>query len=245
MTIYQDPRYGLGNFIMITPAIKRISEKTGGPVDVFFSIEYVKQCFLDCDFMNIIGGSEFVDIVKKKAGPVIGNNIVNTEIPDYKYAFKKITGETWSEDYHTYVDSPKEFDFSEEDYMVVLNGLAGSYWKGKKEVDESHHVLISGMSDMPVYFTGSETDVSQNTPWATTVFDKCLIGDIRQSLALIRDAKKVIANDTGLSHAAGSMNKEMLILWKDTPFEKNKNPGVNTKYSRKGMWSNDIRNFIA
>lgn len=235
MTIHQHPRYGLGNFIMITPAIKRLSEKIGSPVDVFFSVDYVKQCFLDCDFINI---------VDKKGKSVIENNITNLEIPDYKYAFKEITGEVWSEEYHTYVDSPKEFDFSGEDYIVVLNGLAGSWWKGKKEVDKKHHLLISDISDTQIYFTGSETDVSVNTPWATTVFDKCFTGNIRQSLALIRDAKKVIANDTGLAHAAGAMNKEMLILWKDTPFEKNKNPGVNTTYSRKGEWSNDIKEFL-
>lgn len=235
MTIHQHPRYGLGNFIMITPAIKRLSEKIGSPVDVFFSVDYVKQCFLDCDFINI---------VDKKGESVIGNNITNTEIPDYQHAFKEITGESWSEEYHTYVDSPKEFDFSEEDYIVVLNGLAGSYWKGKKEVDKKHHLLISDVSDASIYFTGSETDVSENTPWATTVFDKCFTGNIRQSLALIRDAKKVIANDTGLSHAAGAMNKQMLILWKDTPFEKNQNPGVNTRYSKKGEWSNDIKQFL-
>lgn len=236
MTIHQHPRYGLGNFIMITPAIKRLSEKTGAPVDVFFSIEYVKQCFLDCEFINI---------VEKKGESIIESNIINTDIPDYEYAFEKITGEPWSEDYHTYTDSPKEFDFSEKEYIVVLNGLAGSYWKGKKEVDKNHHLLISDISNVPVYFTGSDTDVSQNTPWATDVFDECFIGDIRQSLAIIRDAKKVIANDTGLSHAAGSMNKDMLILWKDTPFEKNQNPGANTRYSKKGSWSDDIENFLS
>jgi hypothetical protein len=235
MTAYQHPDYGLGNFIMITPTIKKLSEKTGSPVDVFFASDYVKQCFLDCDFMNINNNRGNISV---------HSGMINRKIPDYKYVFEQVIGEPWSEDYHTYVDSPKEFDFSGEDYIVVLNGLAGTAWKGKKEVDKKHHLLISAISDVPVYFTGSKTDLSQNTPWAETVFDKCFIGDIRQSLALIRDAKKVIANDTGLSHAAGAMNKEMLILWKDTPFEKNQNPGVNTRYSRKGEWSNDIKQFL-
>ena len=52
--------------------------------------------------------------------------------------------------------------------------------------------------------------------------------DIRQSLALIRDAKLIISNDTGLAHAAGAMNKEIIIFWKDTMLPKNGNPGKNT-----------------
>ena len=79
---------------------------------------------------------------------------------------------------------------------------------------------IKKISKLPIYFTGSESDIKQN-PWVKKICDKIEIGDIRKSLSLVRDAEKIISNDTGLSHCAGAMNKDILILWKDTPFVKN------------------------
>jgi ADP-heptose:LPS heptosyltransferase len=63
-------------------------------------------------------------------------------------------------------------------------------------------------------------------------------------LSLIQNAKLIISNDTGLAHAAGAMNKNILILWKDTPFIKNQNPGLNTKYCYKKDWSDCIKEFL-
>jgi hypothetical protein len=74
--------------------------------------------------------------------------------------------------------------------------------------------------------------------------DRIEIGDIRRSLSLVRDAKKIISNDTGLAHCAGAMNKDILILWKDTPFIKNQNPGKKTIYSQKQNWIKDINNYL-
>ena len=53
--IEQNSGYALGNFIMLTPGIKRLSEKVGNKIDVYFTIPYVKECFIDCDFMNHVG----------------------------------------------------------------------------------------------------------------------------------------------------------------------------------------------
>ena len=52
----------------------------------------------------------------------------------------------------------------------------------------------------------------------------------RMALAMIREADYVVANDSGLAHAAGAMNKPMTILWKNTSLPKNANPGKRTNY---------------
>ena len=98
--------------------------------------------------------------------------------------------------------------------------------------------MINKYSNLPIYFTGSESDIKQN-PWMKRICDKIEIGDIRKSLSLVRDAEKIISNDTGLAHCAGAMNKDILILWKDTPFIKNQNTGKNTKYSLKENWESE------
>lgn len=236
MLVYQNPNFALGNFIMITPAIKRLAEKHNRCIDVCFTKDYVKDCFLECKFINHVD--------KLYQQPVIDSGMVNRNIPDYKYSFQLVHGETWSEQYHTYVDSPDEYDFSDQKYLLILNGLAGESWKGKKEVSQDVHQFIKQHSTLPIYFTGSQTDLDVNSPWMSEIADKIELNNIRKALALVRDADIIISNDTGLSHAAGSFNKKMLILWKDTPFIKNQNPGKNTLYAQQHEWIEKTENFL-
>lgn len=242
--IEQHSGFALGNFIMLTPGIKRLSEIRQEKIDVYFTIPYVKECFVDCDFMNHVG--------KLRRPPTFSSNKVNLEKPDYQYSFELMTDEKWDEKYHTYVDNPKEFEVIENDYLLLLNGLGGlslnendpkPKWYGKKEIAEEIFYKIKELSNLPIYFTGSESDIKQN-PWMEKICDLVEIGNIRKSLSLVRDAKKIISNDTGLAHCAAAMKKDLLILWKDTPFVKNQNPNKNTIYSQKDNWEIDIKNYL-
>ena len=104
--------YGLGNFIMLTPTIKKLSEIYGKKINVYFHDEFVKNCFLDCDFINI------VDTEYKT--PDLTSGEVNKKIPDYKNIFKKIINEKWDPKYHTYVDNVNEILKKEEKYIVCI-----------------------------------------------------------------------------------------------------------------------------
>jgi ADP-heptose:LPS heptosyltransferase len=84
----------------------------------------------------------------------------------------------------------------------------------------------------------------KQNPWMEKICDVIQIGNIRKSLSMVRDAKKIISNDTGLAHCAAAMKKDLLILWKDTPFVKNQNPNKNTIYSQKNYWNIDIENYL-
>ncbi|MGI9190666.1 MAG: glycosyltransferase family 9 protein [Chitinophagaceae bacterium] len=242
--IYQDPGFALGNFINLTPGIKRLSEIAQTKIDVHFATPFVKACFTDCPFIH------FVEELNRPF--TYSSRMVNQVIPDYQYCFKNLTGEDWSKQYHTYIDTAHEIPMHQEPYLLLLNGLAGislndsdpkPFWFGKKEISEAYFIQIKNQSNLPIYFTGSASDLKQN-PWIAQIANKISIGNIRESLALVRDATKIIANDTGLAHAAGAMNKEMLILWKDTPFEKNKNPGIRTTYAQKNVWEQCISSFL-
>lgn len=237
MIAYQDPNFALGNFIMVTPAIKKLSENLNKPIDVVFTKDYVKQCFLDCPFINSIDSIEGNQIL-------INSNMVNQSKPDYQYSFELVHKTPWTDNYHTYIDSPKEYNFSDQNYLLILNGLAGDFWKGKKEIPEYIHNLVKKHSNLPIWFTGSQTDLDINSPWVKNIADKIELNNIRKSLAIIRDAKLIIANDTGLAHAAGALNKNILILWKDTPFIKNTNPGKNTKYAQKEEWEEKVIDYL-
>jgi ADP-heptose:LPS heptosyltransferase len=242
--IEQHKNFALGNFVMLTPTIKKLSEIYNEKIDVYFNHDYVKQCYLDCEFINIVSS-----LYK---APNFGSSMINKELPDYQYVYKSIIKEPWSEKYHTYVDDAKEYGKKNEKYLLLLNGLGGlslnpndpkPHWYGKKEMTEETFYYIKKETDLPIYFTGSESDLKQN-PWVNKLADVIEIGNIRKSLSLVRDAHKIISNDTGLAHCAGAMNKDILIIWKDTPFIKNQNPGKNTNYSQKDFWFEDIKKFL-
>ena len=237
MIAYQTPGYALGNFIMITPAIKKLAELQNKPVDVIFRQDFVQQSFIDCPFINIIPAEGTHQVVVNSA-------MVNLDMPDYKYSFQRVHNTPWTEEYHTYIDSPQEYDYSDQDYVLVLNGLAGAGWRGKKEVSQDAHEVIKQYSKLPIWFTGNQTDLDVNSPWMTEMADKVELNDIRKAIAMVRDANLIISNDTGLSHAAGALNKDILILWKDTPFTKNLNPGKHTQYAQKEEWETKIIEYL-
>lgn len=239
--ILQHERYGLGNFINMTPSIKWLYEKNNEKVDVYFSTDYVKECFLKSPYINILNNS---------TGTFdFSSNMVNKEIEDYKYIFNKITGQNWSSNYHTFIDEQPEFKKIPYEYVLILNGLGGfefsdkPNWMGKKELNEEVFKVVKNNINIPLIFTGSIKDLKR-TSWSHKYCNLTEVGDIRKSLSLIQNAKLIISNDTGLAHAAGAMNKNILILWKDTPFIKNQNPGLNTKYCHKKDWSNCIVEFL-
>jgi hypothetical protein len=213
--VEQHPSYNLGNFINCTPTLRWLAERDGRPVPVLFHTDYVRQCFLGCPFI------EEIEIPVGKR--LFGSELIcrrNTEA-DYAYIFRTVTGEQWSDRWHTYVDRPEAP--AEFHIPIVVNG-SGSEREGyvaSKDVGPEPF-LAAGSS----LFVGSEADLARN-PWATSHH----VGNIRTALAYIADAPCVIANDTGLAHAAGAMNKPLLVLWKDTPFPRCGNPGKHTEYS--------------
>ena len=225
--IYQHPDFGLGNFINLTPAISWLYLTEGRRVPVFFSTEYVRQCFLDWEKIVILDQKPDTD-------PLFGSNLINphNDKPDYQYVFEQITGQDWHPDWHTYVDTPaltkleKIALSAHPSYSVVICGSGNEkpeYFSLKDPGEQAfENIVYENSRGLNIYAVRS--------PWLTWIATECFLGDIRTALKIIAASKLVISNDCGLAHAAGAINKPLTILWKDTPRERCKNPGVNTKY---------------
>ena len=221
--IHQVWNYGLGNFINLTPTIRLLSDHLGRPVPVYFDLAFIRDCFLDCEFIEILETKPAYD-------PIFTSGLVNysNDCPDYIHAYKMVCNRyPLGELTHTYVDRCEDIKVKERDYTLFIRGSGSEepiYLSKKIPRDEYYREYMEGQC----IFTGSETDLERSGDLFKDMV--CHTGDIRQSLALIRDADLVVTNDSGLAHAAGAMNRKMVVLWKNTSLPKNANPGLHTTF---------------
>jgi hypothetical protein len=222
--VHQIASHALGNFINCTPAIQWLAKKYDARIPVLFDTEYVRQCFLDCPFIEIIDAPR-------------GKRLFGSELKapkrsrwmDCEYIFRQVTGRRWTPEWHTYVDQP-HIGIQIADTVALINGSGSEREDYIHSKDPGGHAYAAAC--LPVHhttFVGSWEDAKRN-PWIENC-EARVIGDIREALSAISGAACVIANDTGLAHAAGAMNKPLLVLWKNTPFPRCSNPGHNTQYA--------------
>ena len=105
-----------------------------------------------------------------------------------------------------------------------------------KHIPEKYKIVLVGNGH------DFKRDLSRMSEWdRRTVVVK---DDIRKAISLIGGAKFVVSNDSGLYHVAGALNKDIFVIWKQTPMEKNRSPGVNCFFSKEGNWKNDFNEWV-
>ena len=221
--VLQDKDFGLGNFINLTPTLKLMADHFDKRIPVFFDLDFVRDCFLDCEFIEILAE-------RPSSQPFFTSAMINykNDCPDYIHVYRTIASSLSlsGELPHTYVDTAKEIKFLRYHILFIRgSGTEHPYYVSNKTPDDSYYK--ERFKTEYCVFTGSQADLDR----CNGLFNgmDMVIGNIRESLALIRDADMVIANDSGLAHAAAAMNKNMVILWKNTKLPKNASPGKNTR----------------
>ncbi len=222
--------WGLGNFINLTPALQLLHEYLGYPIPVLFGRDYIRRCYLDCPFITIL----HEPLATK---PLITRPPVDyyNNSPDYIYACNQIRKRFPVQSHvpHTYIDRAFEQKYNK----ILHNGilfLRGStqndpFYLSKKIPEDKYYKQY--MNGNLLIFAGSKTDHQRSKGLFKQKMDYEFIDeDIRWVLGLISISKKIIANDCGLAHAAGAMNKNLTILWKNTILPKNATSGKNTSY---------------
>lgn len=253
--VLQKHNFGIGNFINCTPTIRHVAEHFEEPVPVLFQLPHVAEMYRDTSYIMPVDdpGSRIL---------LFGSNTINQQIPDSQFIYNKVKAQLGMKDWPmhpTHVDrcpKPQAIidEIGDDRYCVIVRGTAENefsvpgYTERKDPGDDIYrHIIHTIKKDMRIVFIGTDADYKR---WIGTMGIWCfeqpgifILNDIRASLGALRFADLVIANDSGMYHAAGAMNKRMLVLWKDTAFEKNKSPGKNITFAMKGNWMETFSTF--
>ena len=236
LTLYQDQAVyrnnsGLGNFLHTTPSLQYIAQKRKKPIRVYTSLEYLKEALRDAPFIDWVGkdlpkGSDFVYEPEYDR---------TCHLWDYQFSWKNLTGRPWSDyndQFYPYIDRPQLDSPPKKNFVILLNGGAGgnSAFSASKKMTPQMlssiftHVQALGMD---LIFCGTEVDyeITNKIHPDTSKYCKPCLGNIREVLGLINLASGVIANDTGLYHAACAMKKRVLVSTR-VPVRSNGRPSV-------------------
>jgi len=232
--VEQHPSFALGNFVNVTPTIMRLWLEHRKPIPVWFGTEYVKQAYEDSPYIQAIQQPQGTKIAS--SGMICAENTM----PDYKWVQKQVFGDvsdtlgfahidpTWNKVYRQLSEREKY------NVLIVGSGNESENYQRLKLPDISHYIEVAKNGNC--IFTGSVADLNRAKDLLPYCKGVC-VGNIRQSIALINNAEKVISNDTGLAHIAGALQKETHIFWKDTKFTKNMNMGANSYYYKQDKWA--------
>jgi ADP-heptose:LPS heptosyltransferase len=240
MKFLQHRDFGLGNTINCTPAMIAYYNHTGKRVKAMFHSEYIEKVFQKADFLQIVDSMDGTDIC---------SNMINQKIPDWKHVLQiasdKFDLPKTENPPHTYVDGCND-DQIEANLVVLCNNCANEAKRHTKCIDFAVYKEITQYfkkKGFAVVMLGSMADEQYNEPiWSKSdILFKSI--DITKQLELIKMAKYVVTNDTGLYHVAGAMKKKGIVFWKDTNPIKNLSPNKNFRHSY-GNYLKDFEKWV-
>lgn len=101
-------------------------------------------------------------------------------------------------------------------YVAFVVG--GSYATKKMPVEQWKH--ICAQTPIPIILLGGEEDKEDANAIASMdpikIYNSCGKFSINESADLVRNAKLVVSNDTGLMHIAAAFKKPIIALWGNT-----------------------------
>jgi ADP-heptose:LPS heptosyltransferase len=146
---------------------------------------------------------------------------------------------------HTFIDHhhPLEELKKFEPFCVILRGCSrhnlaangqGALFERKDPGTAIYQLILKDLlrKGITPILLGTDGDLPQLKEIVKDQPNTVLIlNSMKKSLAAIKQSVGVIANDTGLYHASVALRKKTFVLWKNTPFEKNRAPGEEATFA--------------
>ena len=250
--ILQKKSFGLGNFVMATPALRLLSQKRGEKINVFFSTPSIAELYRKCPFINILSRKpsfkEFFCIGKMKRSH--DESDIQSFCRILKVGQKNISS--------TYVDPVNTIQIKKMDgkkTFAIFHGCLGEHFRKKKDIgvitrkyildkltSSGFRVLLLGTNqDYKNYWIHNNLDNIDNCLGCYSLVD---------TVSLLNQCDAFISNDTGLYHVASALGKKGLVLWKKTDYIKNKshNNRVSHCINKTGVvdiYIKEIDNFVS
>lgn len=216
----QKKGYGLGNFIMTTPALQLLNQRVG----VYFSDKHIASLYQNCPFIKILENEPKTKFVLTSEKPK--RNKGESDIHAYcRMVIKKPPMVLPN----TYVDKCNDYILERQEdtkHIALFHGCLGKVFKSKKDIGrDARQMIIDKVLTygyVPVLL-GSSGDFKSY--WSMNNLEACInyLGELnlRQSVSVLDQCDYFISNDTGLYHVAGALKKPGLVLWHKTNMEKN------------------------
>lgn len=221
--VQQDNGYGLGNFTMCTHTIQALYNHFGTKVNVKFDMPWVAEYFQNAPQINIITET-------KGLKRLFGSKLINTKIYDGQFIYdtvctqnKLVLGDKLPTAF------AGGFPAAKLDVDVVLFSGNGSNPKiaAQKFVPMSiYNYILTKCKQLglKIWLVGSSLDWNDRMQYYDIQGCESCIDHPMQIAQIIKAAKLVIANDTGLYHYASAMGKTQFVMWGETNLIKNFNP---------------------
>jgi ADP-heptose:LPS heptosyltransferase len=251
----QQKDYELGNFVMVTPALRLLADQEKSPIPVFFETPYISDLYRICPFITVLN--------ERPAEEPFATTVAPVRLPgesDYEAWCRILVGYTgpcpmpYADRIIPIRQGPQFVTSMGQKMVAVMHGGLQGYWQDKKTLgpDVLNFILtaIRSRNGYPLLL-GSEKD--REVYWKKVSKEGCMnyLGQISflETVSLFDFCQCFISNDTGLYHVAGALGKRGLVLWKQTPFEKNKSPSPLISYvvdpkARLKVYKESIEKFL-
>ena len=254
---HQIKNYGLGNFVMATPALQLLYEKNKEKVNVFFNDEYICELYRSAYFLNILS--------KKPKNPPFGTSMRpkkrRSKETDSEALCRKWVEKGYRGIPNTYVDNVNVFTLPRVDdrkYVAVFHGCLTDRRVRVMEKDIGYRNrqcildFLLSHNFTPVLL-GTTLDYRQF--WKNVQIPSLVVNyignlSIGESVSVLNQCDYFASNDTGMYHVAGALKKEGIVFWKDTNMIKNRSTytgikHVSNKSNSKEIVLNNLKIFFA
>ena len=166
----------IGKFYSRDTRTSIISRITNRPVKVEIQNQYIKDCYLDAEFLDFENAysSDRSDYLQFHEWHP------NSVEDDYIYLFREMTGKEFENQFKTYIDRPNISRIQEKPYFVLLNGGAKSeigYELPKKMTRKMLEsvLFLAEEFDYDVIFLGNDYDLETTEKEMPFFYDYCRI----------------------------------------------------------------------
>lgn len=255
----QEKGFGLGNFIMATPALRFLGENQ--PISVFFNDSEIASVYRKCPFIKILDRKP---VGKSLATTSTAKKFRKRHESDSETLFRIMARKSGLSSKaclrlmpKTYIDYEvtKKLDkIPGKKYVAVFHGCLGNIYRDKKDIGikTRQYVIDSILSRgfIPVVL-GNISDKKRY--WKKNSLRNCLVflgqTTLKDCISILGQCNFFISNDTGLYHAAGALGINGLVLWKDTDSRRNRSTynGISHVQCRDGnfnIYKKHIDNFL-